>query len=829
MIEKNIRKRGNIFSLTFCFLFFLFLFSLTFVSAAYSYNSGKSSSGYLYSNAPPATGGGSNTTNYYNITGGNSSEPLWTANYTTGILNTTTTNLPSVDWNNNILYGTGNGVNSTPSIDWQDRILYNENGNPSVYWLSDPIAGGESLYSSLGGTAVDWYNGYLHDHNNALSIDWNNRLLYTNEFGSQEEIVANWSNGDLIDPNAQLSSLNWFSRNLMDTNGTISINWDNRSLFDYLGNNILNWSDGNITANNLIFENGTEQVCTAQNGLCSSVGNVSLINNSYYLTSNPFNFYNSTTLPAGGNSSWNQTYANTLYVLTGNASYFTNNTFYPYSLNPLSFYNITTLPAFMTNASIVNYFSNGSYVNTTFLNALGYYNSTNPPPASGVTIGTLQSYLTNASSLNASQFNSTLFTTGTNITIKDLTYYPYSTNPLSFWNSTFATFNKTYADVLYGNATNGTFALISEPKAYNGSLITILALNGYGYYNSTNIPLYMLITTAQSYFTNGTNVNGTQFNSTQFNVVGTNVTIKDAYVTGLASGVSIGTLQNYFANGTNINLTNLNSIFMNGTHVTNATLNTYFLNGTNINMTTLNLYNTNGTYMNLTNLNSIFMNGTLVTNVTLTTYMGNISSSGNASWNQTQIVGAMNINLSSFNFTITNQTGSKLFLINATNGFTGFNTSTPQQTLDVRGTLNVTNLILGSIINTSSTFNHSNFMFGTTTGIGINTSGKTITHTLDVLGQINFTGVGNSSDPFDVYGNSSGASYTLLDMGAINSSGALGGTAANRTYVTVGQLLNITSQGVGNIICTIAYNGTIQRNNTAVYGCSSAGVATKLF
>jgi len=63
-------------------------------------------------------------------------------------------------------------------------------------------------------------------------------------------------------------------------------------------------------------------------------------------------------------------------------------------------------------------------------------------------------------------------------------YYPVSSNPLSYWNSTFATFNKTYADTLYsaigaeGNATwNETLA---------NTLYYDIDDNVLSYWNTTN-------------------------------------------------------------------------------------------------------------------------------------------------------------------------------------------------------------------------------------------------------------------------------------------------------------------------------------------------------
>jgi hypothetical protein len=73
------------------------------------------------------------------------------------------------------------------------------------------------------------------------------------------------------------------------------------------------------------------------NSVFGSVGNWSADKSSYnttselsglfYSLSNPFGYYNSSTLPVGGNTSWNQTLANALY--------------YPLTTNPLSYRNTT--------------------------------------------------------------------------------------------------------------------------------------------------------------------------------------------------------------------------------------------------------------------------------------------------------------------------------------------------------------------------------------------------------------------------------------------------------------------------------------------------------
>ena len=105
----------------------------------------------------------------------------------------------------------------------------------------------------------------------------------------------------------------------------------------------------------------TGPVCTSNNGLCTSGGNTSfnqtLTDTLYYAkNTNPLGFYNITTLPAypvGDNQSWNETYARTIFALTGsggNTSFnqtLTDTLYYAKNTNPLGFYNSTTIPNYV--------------------------------------------------------------------------------------------------------------------------------------------------------------------------------------------------------------------------------------------------------------------------------------------------------------------------------------------------------------------------------------------------------------------------------------------------------------------------------------------------
>jgi len=152
----------------------------------------------------------------------------------------------------------------------------------------------------------------------------------------------------------------------------------------------------------------------------------------YYLLSNPYSFYNSTNPQPGANSSWNESYADTLYAdisITGdNSSWnesYADTLYYPLS-NPFGFYN-------STDFSIADYYP--------LSNPYSFYNSTNPQP--GANSSWNETY---ADGLYYDLGNSFSYYNSTDFDYND---YYLNSNPYGYWNSTFALFNKTYADSLY--------------------------------------------------------------------------------------------------------------------------------------------------------------------------------------------------------------------------------------------------------------------------------------------------------------------------------------------------------------------------------------------
>ena len=165
----------------------------------------------------------------------------------------------------------------------------------------------------------------------------------------------------------------------------------------------------------------------------------------------------------GDNSSWNESYANTLYYAINNSfgyynitdfnindylnlstlisfNYYNSTDFvigdYYLNSNPFGYYNVTTLPSstetdpFWTS----NFTTYNSSWTSTYNSTYDAYNST------GLIINWSGDYVTLSEILAFNYYNST------NFNIND---YYLNSNPFGFWNNTYATFNETYADTKY--------------------------------------------------------------------------------------------------------------------------------------------------------------------------------------------------------------------------------------------------------------------------------------------------------------------------------------------------------------------------------------------
>jgi hypothetical protein len=200
-------------------------------------------------------------------------------------------------------------------------------------------------------------------------------------------------------------------------------------------------------------------------------------NTSYYLQTNPFSFYNSTTLPATTETLWNANYSTFLTHLTNATSSFTANystflTHMPYSAwnstntsyylqtNPFSFYNVTTAPTYTNNTFTANY----SNFTTIYGNQLGN-SSWN---------ANYSTFLTHITWANA--VNGTLLTYAQGL--NNSFFHP------SDWNAT----NTSYMTYANWNATNTSY-IVNTNSTYgyslNNTLIQNASLSNYCLTNGT--------------------------------------------------------------------------------------------------------------------------------------------------------------------------------------------------------------------------------------------------------------------------------------------------------------------------------------------------------
>ena len=277
--------------------------------------------------------------------------------------------------------------------------------------------------------------------------------------------------------------------------------------------------------------------------------NQSLADSLYYSITNPYGYYNITTAPIyvndtfGANYStylslfnWNKTYADTLYFGINNWNA-TNESYYLVS-NPYEYYNITTAPIYVNDTFGANYsdylntknyalnsslwtsnysdyltlfnwnktYADTLYANTTWaynqtipaINTIlgfNYYNSTNAPIYLNDTFaGNYSTFLThitwtnalNGTLLKASEWNAT--NTSYYLVSNPYSYYNVTTAPI-YLNDTFrgTNYSTFLTHITWANAVNGTLMLASNWNATNESYY--LVSNPYGYLNQTNANL----------------------------------------------------------------------------------------------------------------------------------------------------------------------------------------------------------------------------------------------------------------------------------------------------------------------------------------------------
>ena len=252
--------------------------------------------------------------------------------------------LGDINFTGNI-YGNGNQLTNLSMINSSYYLASNPSGY--VNWsqvTNGSVGGGLTWAQATNGTLAQnnsntLYANTLFSGNNNLSIGYKYATNGTYYLASNPSGYVNWSqalNGTL----ALTSLLSNYYLNSNPSNFYNNVTLKNLSqLNDNLGNrgytNLFN------------FTNGPEYINWSQttNGTLMLQANWNATNTSYYLNSNPFGFYNLTTIPNYAlNSSLNNYYL---------------------ASNPSNFYNSTTLK------NVSQLFNNN-----------GYYNATNPPPAS---------------------------------------------------------------------------------------------------------------------------------------------------------------------------------------------------------------------------------------------------------------------------------------------------------------------------------------------------------------------------------------------------------------------------------------------------------------
>ena len=230
----------------------------------------------------------------------------------------------------------------------------------------------------------------------------------------------------------------------------------------------------------------------------------------------------------GGNSSWNESYANNLY--------------YPKNANPNTYYNSSTIPLYALVTTMQNYFLNGTNINMTIL----------------------QLYLTNGTTVNQ--------------TFTDARYLQTESDPRWTPNSTLYPKNTSFNTTQFLNpTTTGNITI-------NQSWLSSIATGDNSSWNESRANVLYAPITEPLWTNNQTSyAKNVSFNSTQFTTT-TNITIKESWLDSLFTTVSevvtqIGAYFNQNLNTTssptfvNLTVTNLSSsnVFASNLCYTNGT------------------------------------------------------------------------------------------------------------------------------------------------------------------------------------------------------------------------------------------------------------------
>jgi len=348
------------------------------------------------------------------LTSSSETDPLWTSNFT--LYNSTWSSMINSSYYlATNPFGFYNSTTPSPETLWTSNLTaYNSTWssmvNTSYYLASNPFG----FYNSTNPQSIsdDWINesgdlmtGRLNI-SNELSIIGNYPIKWFDNTGTTQYSYVIANSGE-FKVSAVDVPMNFYYGNIGSNLGA-SMDKDNG-----------NWTfTNNVTADYFIGDgslltgiNSTNNSYYLANNPFSFYNSTDFTITDYYEKSNPFGFYNSTNPQSETDPYWtsNLTAYNSTWSSVINTSYYLAN-------NPFSFYN-------STDFTITDYYEKS--------NPFGFYNSTNPQSET-------DPYWTS----NLTAYNSTWSSV-----IND-SYYLKS-NPHSYWNDTYATFNKSYADTLY--------------------------------------------------------------------------------------------------------------------------------------------------------------------------------------------------------------------------------------------------------------------------------------------------------------------------------------------------------------------------------------------
>jgi len=519
--------------LVFLNIFFLLIFMIGIISGADWTPQGNISlrNTYYILNAPYYNGTNINITGWiisggYNLTNlFSTAEPFWNSNYSTFLTHITWANavngtlMQQANWNatNTSYYlqtnpfGFYNSTNPPPA---DAETLWN--ANYSVY-LTKP-----TWAQVINGTAITMTTG-------AYAI---NDSLWSLNYSNFSTIYGYVNNGTFhIEGNELTDVLNWTKLQ----NYPVSCPSDTfvTQIGDTITCTAINEALWNANYSTYLTKPTWAQ---AMNNTLMQQANWNATNTSYYLTTNPFAFYNITTAPIylndtfrGTNystflthmpySAWNATNTsyirwieatngtlmpysawnatNTSYYLASNpnsyistwtevdpkwtANYSTFLTHMPYSAwnsTNTSYYLQTNPFAFYNLTTIPNYLltTNWNATNTSYYlatNPFAFYNSTNPPPADAETLWNANYSVYLTKPTYAQVTNGTLLMKFSDWNSTNTSYY-LQTNPFSFYNITTAPI---YLNDTFRGTNYSTFLTLMPYSAWNATNTSYFDLN----------------------------------------------------------------------------------------------------------------------------------------------------------------------------------------------------------------------------------------------------------------------------------------------------------------------------------------------------------------